>query len=58
MSKSSQKFQELREIERYQDDRHLDDRYYFDLMKLQQAEQSNPNNNTQHGKQEEHHDKN
>lgn len=49
MSKSKEHFMNLREHERYIDYRHLDDGYYFDLMKMQHAEQSNPNNNQQHG---------
>jgi len=45
MGKTKEFFNEQRERERYQDDRYLDDGYYFDLMRIQHAEESNPKNN-------------
>lgn len=53
MSKSKQEFMNQRDRERYEDDRHLDDGYYFDILqKMHHADQESNPNKKQHGTQE------
>lgn len=49
---------ENRERDRNEDDRHLDDGYYFDMLKMQHAQQESTKLTEQNGNQEKHTDKN